>query len=928
MGEYRTSYVTSAINVVDAPISRKSPEQWRAIVEYKGLAFVHDNNYASIAYDLKSSRATFDPNLAGGNGGFRCPVGTRYGGQITDRYGRGCGFGVARRLVNAIGDGARRAERGLDKRRERRVQRRNARVGRQIGARGYTAPGRAGRGMATRLDDFADRRDRRQRRGGSNGPGMATRLEDFADRRDRRQGRGGRGVATRLEDFADRRDRRQGRGVATRLEDFADRRDRNQGIDAPERGPRTPKKPTKRPAAPNRRPRRTDAVAETATNRPRPKKPTTPVAVVRPPQRRQRGQQIDVNNLDANGKKRLNDRLDRERDALNAKWRTRLGGEDPTPEKIRAYVEAREQRSRPAYVNTLKAMERDHAILNSDDRLERVNELAPSVRKRISDGSIQNQGAALPQPPRASRRPAKKRAAKKAPAKRPAKKVPAKKVPAKKAAATRPENSVPDFLDLDRNDRDFVFRALVDQGLAQTPQEIDAEIDRQAGILNADGLDDMARVLENGARDDRRKARSAARPARERVAYQAIAERKETKAQKLRQRAEIERVRAGNEPNAPRPPSAPGAAGNAPEAEAPAPQGRNRKGRLLGVYRNRPARRKKSDRGTIGDGQGKAKSIKNPNIRSSQDAIDHIKNGGSLDRVPNQFWKDALQGNSSQRGVDQNSKYLEIVPDAGAIGVTRIYILRDADGKPTDQGWVTKGAPLNDTAGEIAGQYMAIQHGFPVEMAGWDGQVQGRRQGQGIVPIAILPFAANGIESGKLKKGNAAYDAQIFNDLPDKAHPERFAHLLHNWMMGVADRNPGNGITYRIGDKPYVIPIDQGWAGQAITNSPWNFSFWMDSGLDGKMINHFGGLNPSERKRQQMAIINTYDEMLDRAEKVVSQGKADYIRKTLNGVLAADKGEAERQLGRIFDSYQSQVATMRQRRVRILGQIVPNDLLG
>lgn len=415
MGEYRTSYVTSAINVVDAPISRKSPEQWRAIVEYKGLAFVHDNNYASIAYDLKSARAVFDPDLAGGNGGFRCPVGTRYGGQITDRYGRGCGFGVARRLVNAIGDGARRAERGLDKRRERRVRRRNARVGRQLGIRGYTAPGRGGRGMATRLDDFADRRDRRQRRGGSNGPGMATRLEEFADRRDRRQGRGGRGIATRLEEFADRRDRRQGRGgrgFATRLEDFADRDDERRGIKPRKRRDVAPGlenggQGVLRPDAQNRRSRRTDAVAETATNRPRPKKPSTPVAVVKPPQRRQRGQQIDVNNLDANGKKRLNDRLDRERDALNTKWRTRLGGEDPTPEKIRAYVKAREQRSSPGYVNTLKAMERDHAILNGEDRLDRVNDLAPSVRKRLAEGTPQ---AAVPARPRPARpRPARPR---------------------------------------------------------------------------------------------------------------------------------------------------------------------------------------------------------------------------------------------------------------------------------------------------------------------------------------------------------------------------------------------------------------------------------------------------------------------------------------------------------------------------------------
>ena len=81
--------------------------------------------------------------------------------------------------MNAVGDAARRAEGRLDDRRKRRVERRNARVGRRIGV---DKPGRSRRGMATRLDDFADRRDQRQ------GRGIATRLDDFADRRDERQG--------------------------------------------------------------------------------------------------------------------------------------------------------------------------------------------------------------------------------------------------------------------------------------------------------------------------------------------------------------------------------------------------------------------------------------------------------------------------------------------------------------------------------------------------------------------------------------------------------------------------------------------------------------------------------------------------------------------------------------------------------------------
>ena len=159
-----------------------SHKQWNALINFKALSFVNDQNLSSITYDLKAARAVFDPNLAGGNGGYRCPVGTRYGGQITDRYGRGCGWGVARRLVNAIGDAARNVERRLDDRRKRRVERRNRRVGRHLGIDKPSVSGRRQRGIATRLEDFADRRDQRQ------GRGIATRLEDFADRRDERQG--------------------------------------------------------------------------------------------------------------------------------------------------------------------------------------------------------------------------------------------------------------------------------------------------------------------------------------------------------------------------------------------------------------------------------------------------------------------------------------------------------------------------------------------------------------------------------------------------------------------------------------------------------------------------------------------------------------------------------------------------------------------
>ena len=295
--------------------SRKglSFEQWNALINYKALAFINDQNLSSITYDLKAARAIFDPGLAGGNGGYRCPVGTRYGGQITDRYGRGCGWGVARRLVNAIGDTARRAERRLDDRRKRRVDRRNRRVGARLGIDKPNKPGRSRRGMATRLDDFADRRDQRQ------GRGVATRLEDFADRRDERQG-------------VSRRNRRGGdaapavarRRRTTELVDEpapqrARERRRSAAVDRVNDQPRAAKKPATVPVAQRQRP----AKKVVAKKRPVKKVPAKKAAVKKAPAKKVAAKKaaarpakkaVAKRNADREAQRRLLSELQREAD--------------------------------------------------------------------------------------------------------------------------------------------------------------------------------------------------------------------------------------------------------------------------------------------------------------------------------------------------------------------------------------------------------------------------------------------------------------------------------------------------------------------------------------------------------------------------------------------------------------------------------------
>lgn len=126
-------------------------------VNFKALTFVAEQISSTFNFEVKGVRALWDPGLSipGTNrrGGWRCPVGTRYGGQITDRFGRSCGWGVARRIANQIADIGARLENVDDRRRNSRVAKRNARMQRFLARQ--EKPGlleRGARGVAEALD--------------------------------------------------------------------------------------------------------------------------------------------------------------------------------------------------------------------------------------------------------------------------------------------------------------------------------------------------------------------------------------------------------------------------------------------------------------------------------------------------------------------------------------------------------------------------------------------------------------------------------------------------------------------------------------------------------------------------------------------------------------------------------------------------------
>jgi len=145
------------LSISEVLLSEFSNSEFRNVLTFKASSFISDQTQSSFNFEIKGVRAIWDPSLSipGTNrrGGFRCPVGTRYGGQITDRFGRSCGWGVARRIANQIADIGERLEQRDDDKRKRRLDRRNARMMRRLGGVPETGRVEGGlRGIADRLD--------------------------------------------------------------------------------------------------------------------------------------------------------------------------------------------------------------------------------------------------------------------------------------------------------------------------------------------------------------------------------------------------------------------------------------------------------------------------------------------------------------------------------------------------------------------------------------------------------------------------------------------------------------------------------------------------------------------------------------------------------------------------------------------------------
>jgi len=852
----------TVLSISEVLLSEFSNAEFRNVLTFKASSFISDQTQSSFNFEIKGVRALWDPSLSipGTNrrGGWRCPIGTRYGGQITDRFGRSCGWGVARRIANQISDIGERLEQRDDGKRKRRLDRRNARMARRLG--GVPEIGRIEGGLR----------------------GIADRLEG-GDTPKPRVGRGqGREFAAEVFNASNvgravnavRGRRRQG-GAQQEVDAPSARRPQNRRRDViPETAPKpTPApRPARRPAPAGQRPRVRPRVAPQPAN-------------------------VDV---------------------LTAREASDAGAsEDFSPYVLRKYDEyaKRVREIRAGGGNAGMLTRREWYAINK-----------PNLRDAWKDAHGRSAPQDFEPPTPQARRPRnnrgrRKRATTAGAARSATRKPTPNDVP--EQAPARPVRRAP------RKPFTSPKTGFADSASAQRARarmEADNNRAEMYKIVKYDGKHFVVEIGEV----DRANAAGA----------------------NLEVMAEPPRAPARPavvQPPTPPTPPAPVAQPNPPSPQTPqrAPRPRTPKQRAGGSPL-RPFNRKSNDHGVLpiergNGGLGKWVDKEDKSLDTQQKAIDHIRNGGDLEKVPAQFMFEALFQNASADETDLNAKYRRITPSGGAIGFTQLFFLRGEDGKKTNQGWVLKAADDKDNVGELVGWNYLAELGIIGDGAIADGRLQptpqlvqdlgrygpraNRNSGQQFI---VTPMAFNDVpndhEVGPDGGGpNTDFVRSQLRQAPDRGLPVRMANLWSNFILGVSDRHSGNGmgriVTSPDGTKKALaVPLDLARAGWSHNRSfaDYGNEFFMDSRLMAEASQELQQIGDDAiRKQTYEAMVQTFDEIVNKTERVLSVGKTAFVADALKNQQR--NPETVRKAENLYDGMQDHLTKLRRKRSTVVG---------
>jgi len=976
--QYSQELVTlPVLSISEVLLSEFSNAEYRNVLTFKASSFISDQTRSSANFEVKAVRAIWDPSLSipGTNrrGGFRCPVGTRYGGQITDRFGRSCGWGVARRIANQIADIGERLEQRDDGKRKRRLDRRNARmIARLQGGE------RAGR-LEGGLRDIAQRLD-----GGGGAPRAPRPQREIDPVRE----------ANRQEALAELR--------RVRDDVVMPRVPRRRGRQAPR------DEEVETPSARPTRNRRRDVIPETApTPKPRPR--PVPQGGVRPtpgglpslPDYRPNDPVGNRQRYLAEAIQRLaKDKRDAKRNrpdgVSNENWKKYkdyvdslehvfgYGGNDrfasvmsydewarrnnatPRAPQAPSDAPARPQpRPRaipqPEDVDVLTAREASDAGESEAFKpyvLRKYNEYAQRVREiregggnagmltrrewyainkdNLRDAWKDVHGRSAPQDfePPAPRRPQNNRRRRRA----------ATAVPAGRSASRKP---TPDDVPEPAPARPVRPARKPFNAPGQRGQVSLLDALRKRNEMRRGGAqdEDLKIVLHNGKH------------------Y-------------VVKKAEIDRANANGAnivalPEPPQPPprpparpavvqpiTPPPAVGptNLPPNAPPAPPRAPRPQIPMGQEERSPIRpfaRKENAHGVLpvergNGGLGKWVDKEDKTIDTQQKAIEHIKNGGDFEKVPAKFMFEALFQNSSADETDLNARYRRITPSGGIIGFTQLFFVRGKDGKKSNQGWVLKAASDKDNAGELVGWNYLAEVGVLGDGAIADGRLEA-------TPELVRDLGAYGARATRSAGAQFVVTPLAFNDVPndhavgpdggrpnsdfvlaqlqattDRGLPARLANLMTNYILGVSDRHTGNGmgrsVTAPDGKKTaLVVPLDLGWAGQlhGSSFSSYKQGFSMDPNMmdnASRELQLIGDV--AVRKQAYEAMVQTFDDIVSKTERVLGVGRDEFIADALKNQNRNATNVAR--MGKLYDGMQDHLSKLRNQRAKIVA-LLPVD---
>ena len=860
------------ISISEISLNEFTSDEFMNVVRFKAASFIADQTQSSIGYEIKGVRAIWDPSLSipGTNrrGGWRCPVGTRYGGQITDRFGRQCGWGVARRIANSISDLGHRLERIDDHRRNRRLERRNRQMVEHLAGGGTGRVERGLRGIADRLDngDNGAKPSRkpmfdRPRIGGRRaiGAGQGNQQNDIvpAQQRVRRQA-----VPGQLRE----------KPIATVLQPESAR---DQGLRPSER--RRVRREIVNPGAAR------TGEGRQPNPRPRPQQqPRVQPRVVQPVEPKLTAQQAGDAQLSEDFGGYVNRKYGEY--AQNVRQIRENGGNAGMLTRREWYTINKENlRGAWGDVHGREAPQDFNPPTPRRPRNNRANRRGGAVQQVQKTTTRKPQANDVPEP--APAKPA-----------RPAKRV---KTPAPQAvqkASSEPRinlNSKWNQNDnglWERNGYElepfFKTNGKLDKIILRAPdgQTYEQGYGGRHTDTDINNFAEFIYGLAGGADADTSLLR-------------------------------------GDTPTPPEPPT-PRTPQRAPSV--PKAQEKNKKSPIRKFFRDKNAHGKlkiNRDQAAIGKFVVEA----DPKINTAEKAIEHVKNGGDLQKVPAEFMHIAIEANSSSAVVDRATRFKKISPNGGAIGVTRIYHLRESNGEAGNQGWVFKAAKPYDNVGELVGWNYLAAVGILEDGAIQDGKLEMdvRKPGGTIkkgTPYIIIPLAHNDVPQGaKISPAVGGYDfvARDLNALPDKAFPERFGNLLANFVLGVSDRHAGNGmgrvVEMQDGKKlAHVVPLDLGWAGKAHGRDFGRYAndvFYMDTNLIGQMRRELPNMPMAQRREVYAKIQDTYAHIVTETAKVLSQNREAFIKDALKN---ASKGVTNKErAGKLYDGMTAALVQLR-----------------